>query len=48
MDYRLWVSEDGTVLARLWEDGSMEVCTRPTMTATWGPPITMVEEESDA
>jgi hypothetical protein len=46
MSYRLWVSEDGRRLVRLWEDGSMEVCERPDPGAIWGPPIAMKEERS--
>ena len=45
VDYRLWVSEDRTVLVRLWGDGTVEVCTRPDGFAVWGPPVLLREEE---
>jgi hypothetical protein len=36
---KLWVNEDRTVLVREYEDGTMEVATRPEAGAIWGPPI---------
>jgi hypothetical protein len=43
--YRLWVSDDGTVLVRLWESGVLEVAKRRDADAVWGPPIPMLEEK---
>lgn len=44
MTYRLWVNAERTLLVRLWEDGSVEVATRPSSAHTWGPPVAMSEE----
>lgn len=46
--YRLWVSEDGKILVRHWDDGDLgtvEVATRDNSWETWGPPIKLVEEK---
>ncbi len=45
MNYRLWVSKDGTTLMRMWDNGQVEVATRPDPGATWGPPTNLVEEQ---
>ena len=45
MSYRIWVNDDRTILVRLWENGAMEVSTRPNQSGTWGPPIRVNEEE---
>lgn len=44
MNYRLWVSEDRCTMIHMWDDGTVTVATRPDPSATWGPPIRMVEE----
>lgn len=44
--YRLWVNEDRTMLIRFWDNGMVEVCTRPETEAIWGPPIRMNEERA--
>ena len=43
--YRLWVSEERTVLVRMWADGKVEVATRETSDHTWGPPVWLTEEK---
>ena len=45
MNYRLFVSDDRTVLVRLWEDGEVEASLRPADAPIWGPPIQMHEEK---
>lgn len=42
--YRLWVSDDGTLLVRLWSNGEIEAALRAGPGAIWGPPITLKEE----
>lgn len=42
--YRLWVNEARTILVRLYENGDMEVASRPRPGATWGLPIAVHEE----
>jgi hypothetical protein len=44
-DYRIWVNDERTVLVRMWTDGTVEVATRPSADATWGPPTYLVEEK---
>jgi len=46
MNYRLFVSDDRTVLVRMWEDGVVEVCSRPAGIAIWGPPVMLAEEDA--
>lgn len=41
---RLWINEDRTVLVREYDDGTMEVATRPEVDAIWGPPIVVRDE----
>lgn len=48
MTYKLWVNAERTVLVRLWDNGSMEVATRPDPGASWGPPVTVIEEAVNA
>ncbi len=45
--YRLWVNDDSTVLVHLWEDGKMEVATRPQSQYTWGPPVYLHETDPE-
>lgn len=45
MSYRLFVSEERTVLVWIYENGDVAVALRPDPDATWGPPIPMVEEK---
>lgn len=45
---KLWVNEDRTVLVREFEDGTMEVATRPEAGAIWGPPTIVTPEVTDA
>lgn len=42
--YRLFVNFEGTVLVRLWTDGTCEVAKRGGTGETWGPPIYLTEE----
>ena len=44
MNYRLWVSDDRTMLVRLWDDGTIEVCRRDDAHGIWGPPVALTEE----
>jgi len=44
--YRIWVNEGGTVLVRAWASGDVEVSLRDEPGATWGPPISVVREET--
>ena len=41
---RQWVNQDRTVLVRQYDDGQMEVATRPEPAATWGPPVQVILE----
>jgi hypothetical protein len=43
--YRLWVSESGRTLVRLWSNGTCEVCQRASRLDMWGPPTQLLEEE---
>lgn len=45
MNYRLWVSKEGTVLVRMWDNGKVEVAFRSDPGGTWGPPTTLIEEK---
>ena len=45
-NYRLWVNVTRTVLVTLWDDGSMQIATRPDQYATWGPPVWLLEEKA--
>ncbi len=45
-DYRLWVNDESTILARMWHDGSMEISTRRDRRDIWGPPILLNEERT--
>jgi hypothetical protein len=42
---RTFVSEDRCTMVTIWPSGSMHVATRPLPGATWGPPVTVVEEK---
>lgn len=50
-DYRLFVSEDRTVMVRIWlaqilgEDETVEIATRETPSHVWGPPVVLKEEK---
>lgn len=44
--YRLWVNADRTVLVRMWDNGRVEVATRPEPGAIWEPPVTLTEEKT--
>jgi hypothetical protein len=46
--YRLWVNADRTVLVRLWDDGTVEFCTRDDAYDIWGPPRQLMEEKIHA
>jgi hypothetical protein len=47
MNYRLWVNAERTVYVRLWENGKLELATRPAPGDIWGPPVTLAEENHD-
>lgn len=52
MSYRIWVSPERTVLITLWSASEespeqMTVATRSEPGATWGPPVTVVEEATE-
>ena len=42
--YRLFVNDEGTILVRIWHDGTTEVSTREAPGHIWGPPIRVREE----
>lgn len=42
--YRLYVTDDSTVLVRIWDQGGAEVAMRAHASHTWGPPVSLVEE----
>ena len=37
--HELYVNRDRTVLARVWDNGTVEVATREDTDAVWDPPI---------
>lgn len=37
-EVRLLVNDEGTILVHIWEDGTVDVATRPDRSTTWGPP----------
>ena len=45
MTYRLFVNKERTVMVHLWENGVVEVARRESPHHTWGPPVTLTEEE---
>ena len=47
MSYALLINDERTVLVRMWENGTVEVATRPEQGAIWGPPI-VVKPENQA
>jgi hypothetical protein len=42
---RQWVDADRTVLVRQFDDGTIEVATRPEAGAVWGPPTCVEPDE---
>ena len=36
-----WINDERTVLVRQYDNGPMEVATRPEPGATWSPPVTV-------
>ena len=45
MSYRLWVSEGGNILVRIWSDGRAEMSTREHPDAIWKAPLRLIEED---
>ena len=41
--YRVWVSENRTLMVRIWAGGKIEAATRETADHIWGPPIELEE-----
>lgn len=44
-DPRVFVSDDRQTLVRFWQSGEVEVARRESPGATWGPPMTLIEEK---
>lgn len=43
---KLYVSEDRTVLVRVWDEGVVEVATREDPSGIWGPPVRVMPERA--
>lgn len=41
----LYVNPERTVLARVWDNGTVEVATREDTDRTWGPPVYLSRED---
>jgi hypothetical protein len=44
-EYQIWVNDERTILVTVWPNGVATVAFRDTSAHTWGPPVTLTEEE---